>query len=871
MPVPLIFVSGLSLSVAGSVTQWFRELSVHAAADLLFVLTALSLCAILFLQRGWRGTAMRPVLFLLGAFSLCCAAALGLAWVAPGSIAGVARLGAALLAVGVLLGLLWFLPRANAEREDQWNDLARLRLLAAAVTASDDGVMIAKPGGDGQSGLRIVYANPAFEKMTGYTSDEAIGQSPSILADDAEPDSLNEVREALRGTRPLRLELSGRKKDGSRIWTEWQVVPVADERGQLTYRVAVLRDTTKRRRSEQALRESEARFRGLFEHAADAIFLLESGGRIVDANPRACHSVGYTRDELLTMKISQLDAGARSVELELGDTLTDENWYRRKDGSEFPVEIRYAVLDAGGRRLKLALVRDMTRRRLAEHALRQREELLQNIISHIPCGVFWKDRRSVYLGCNERVARDLGLSGPEQVIGRTDYDLGVPPAEAAFFRSCDQKVIESGEPIVNIEETHTPARGTHAILLASKVPLRDASGAVVGVLGVYQDITDRKRLEEQFRQSQKLEAVGQLAGGIAHDFNNLLTVVLGNTELLGQLPLEPPEAKGLVHEIRGAADRAAGLVRQLLTFSRRQIARPEVIDLNEAVSAMAGLLRRLLGERIEVRANLCSSPVRVRADRGQIEQVLMNLAVNARDAMPNGGTLTITTGVTADPKRLACLSVADTGVGMSEDLKARVFEPFFTTKGPDKGTGLGLATVYGIVQQSSGHISVESSPGNGTTFRIHLPECPAPNPSSGLIAPSETPLPVLPGRGRSVLLVEDEDGVRKFARCVLEGQGYQVTEAPDAETAMKLLSPHSEIDLLVTDLTMPGMDGRELAGRVREIWPRVAVVFVSGYVPDAGRLDDLRGAVFMPKPFTPGGLLQAVGKALRQSTKVVVA
>jgi two-component system, cell cycle sensor histidine kinase and response regulator CckA len=214
------------------------------------------------------------------------------------------------------------------------------------VTASGDGVMIAEPGGEGQCGLRIVFANPAFEAMTGYSCDEAQGLSPSILADDAEPDALQQVREALRGTEPVRVELYGRRKDGGRIWTEWQVVPVADETGQYTYRVAVLRETTERRRAEQALRESEARFRGLFEHAADAIFLLEPGGRIVDANRRACESVGYTREELKALNIADLDAGARCVEMGPGETMTAENWYRRKDGSEFPVEIRFAVLEA---------------------------------------------------------------------------------------------------------------------------------------------------------------------------------------------------------------------------------------------------------------------------------------------------------------------------------------------------------------------------------------------------------------------------------------------------------------------------------------------------------------------------------------------
>jgi two-component system cell cycle sensor histidine kinase/response regulator CckA len=841
-------------------------LSAHAA-DLLSVLASLALAVVLWRQRHWRG--LRRVFLLLAAFAVVGAAAQ--AGSLTGGFPAWAKVAVAVLNCGVVLALVWCLPRAAAaQRHLRRDDVERLRLLAAAVTASGDGVMIAEPGGEGESGLRIVYANPAFESMTGYSSDEAVGLSPSILADDDEPDAFEEIRQILRGTRSARLEVSGRRKDGSRVWTEWQVVPVADDAGRYTHRVAVLRDTTERRRSEQAVRESEARFRGLFEHAADAIFLLESGGRIVDANRQACESVGYTRGELTALKITDLDAGARSVEIEPGQTLTADNWYRRKDGTHFPVEVRLAVLDADGRRLKLAMVRDVTRRQRAEQALRQREELLQNIMSHIPCGVFWKDRRSVYLGCNDQVARDLGMAGPEELVGRTDYDLGVPPAEAALFREGDQRVMQTGEPVLNQEQPHTPARGRHITILTSKVPLRDAGGAIVGVLGVYQDITERKRLEEQFRQAQKLEAVGRLAGGIAHDFNNLLTVILGNAELLRQLPPKPPEAVGLVDDIHGAADRAAGLVRQLLMFSRRQPSRPEVIDLNEVLTGLAGLLRRLLGERVEVRAQLSPEAVLVRADRGQLEQVVMNLAVNARDAMPDGGTLTLTTanpeaGRNGKGPAFARLSVADTGTGMSEELKARIFEPFFTTKGPDKGTGLGLATVYGIVQQAGGHINVDSTLGAGTTFHIYLPEC------TGTATPSterparEAAARENTGRGRSVLLVEDEDGVRKMARFVLEGQGYRVAEARDAETALELLKPDPAVDLLVTDLSMPGMDGRELAGRLRAVRPGVGVVFVSGYVPEAGRLDDVPAAVFLPKPFTPTELLRGAGKALRHS------
>ncbi|HVL15937.1 MAG TPA: PAS domain S-box protein, partial [Gemmata sp.] len=550
--------------------------------------------------------------------------------------------------------------------------------------------------------------------------------------------------------------------------------------GRLAHSVAVLRDTTERRAAEQALRESEGRFRGLFEHAADAIFLLDSGGRVLDVNRRATHCLGYTREELAGRDFAELDAGGRPNGYESGDSQTRENWFRRKDGTTFPVEMRFAAVETGGRLLKLALVRDVSRRQRAEQALREREALLRNIISAIPCAVFWKDRDCVYLGCNQQVARDHGFASADQLIGRTDYELGTTLEEADFYRECDRRVMEEGAPILNLEECQTRPDGTRATLLTSKVPLRDDAGRVVGVLGVYQDVTDRKRLEEQLRQSQKMEAVGQLAGGVAHDFNNLLTVILGNAELLRYSPPGSSELGPLADDIHAAADRAATLTRQLLTFSRRHPSRPEVVDLNEVVAALGGLLGRLLGARVAVRTDLSPDPVRVLADRGHLEQVVMNLAVNARDAMPDGGTLTI---ATAERNGVARLTVSDTGVGMSDVVKARIFEPFFTTKGPDRGTGLGLAVVHGVVEESGGTIAVESAPGAGTTFRIEIPSCPDAEPAT-------TPPPAYLPRGRgvaragTVLLVEDEDAVRKLARYVLEERGYSVVEALDAETAL---------------------------------------------------------------------------------------
>ena len=355
--------------------------------------------------------------------------------------------------------------------------------------------------------------------------------------------------------------------------------------------------------------------------------------------------------ELTRLTMADLDAGSRFVDLGPGETFTAENWYRRKDGTEFPVEVRFASLEEGGRRLKLALVRDVTRRRAAEQALRESEELLRNIIANIPCGVFWKDRNSVYLGCNDQVARDLGLEDSRQVVGKTDYEVCYSPSGRDLLSR-----LRPGSHETRAKRSSTWRRSKRVpragvtTLLTSKVPLRDSSGEVVGIVGVYQDITERKRLEEQLQQAQKMEAVGRLAGGIAHDFNNLLTIIRGNADLLRSRPLGETRSTELIDDLRLAADRAAALVRQLLMFSRRQPARPEIVDLNAVVARLSGLLNRLLGERIAVETHLAPEPVTTRADYSHLEQVVMNLAVNARDAMPNGGVLTLRTEVreTAD-------------------------------------------------------------------------------------------------------------------------------------------------------------------------------------------------------------------------------
>ena len=387
-------------------------------------------------------------------------------------------------------------------------------------------------------------------------------------------------------------------------------------------------------------------------------------------------------------------------------------------------------------------------------------------------------------------------------------------------------------------------------------------------LVVIDDVTERKRLEEQFRQAQKMEAVGRLAAGVAHDFNNLLTAILGTTDLMIEdLPADDPDREGLL-DIRGAAERAAVLTRQLLTFSRQQVVSPRMLRLNELITDLVKLLRRLLGEDVTIASALAPDCGAVKADPGQLEQVLVNLAVNARDAMPNGGRLTIETRnvdldadypterVMIPAGRYVMLAVTDNGTGMDAQTNARIFEPFFTTKPVGKGTGLGLATVYGVVQQSGGYIWLYSELGHGTSFKIYLPRVDADGPQP---AEEEQRASALDG-SETVLVAEDEEAVRLIIAKALEARGYRVLSARDGSEALELAAGHGGIDLLVTDVVMPDMNGRELSRRFTEARPNLRTLYLSGYTDDAmlhrGVLQE--GVAFLQKPFSLGALARKV-------------
>jgi len=478
--------------------------------------------------------------------------------------------------------------------------------------------------------------------------------------------------------------------------------------------------------------------------------------------------------------------------------------------------------------------------------------------------------RIVY--ANPAFSRITGYETNE-ILGRNPRFLQGPATDRAVLERLRQS-LDAGESFAG-ETVNYRKDGTEFWMNWRVTPVREGDGQVTHYVSVHRDVTERRDLEAQLRQSQKLEAVGQLAGGVAHDFNNVLTAIRGNCALLLQeLPAADPRAE-LVQEIDEAGQRAARLTGQLLTFTRRQVRRPEALEFNTVVEGVLPMLRRILGERVRINFKPGSGLGLVWGDRGQLEQIVLNLAVNARDAMPAGGALRFETSnvelspayaglhMSVIPGPYVMLAVSDTGIGMDSDTQQHIFEPFFTTKPPGKGTGLGLATVYSVVKQSKGNVWVYSEQGVGTTFKVYFPRMP------GQAEPAERAKRdepgVVPGRGH-VLVVEDDPGVREVTVRILRQAGYTVQEAADALTAQRLIAdPAQPLDVLVTDVVMPRMTGKALADAVRAMRPGTRVVFMSGYTGGVLEEQDLLepGAMLVAKPFTPWGITQAVSEVLK--------
>ena len=812
--------------------------------------------------------------------------------------------------------------------------------------------------------------------------------------------------------KPYNVEFKIRRPTDGKIVDIQSIAEYSPEKGVV---FGVIHDITERKRAEEELRESEELYRTLVSLSPDPISMADLNGLLTFTSPKALQMFGqWTYDEILGRSLlswvapEEQEKASTNIRrlLTEGKLTATEYTLIKKDGTRFIGEVNAAVIhSADGSAISIIFItRDVTERKRVQDELFNSRQMLRSVLDNIPQRVFWKDRNSVYVGCNKAFGVDCGYEDPNDLVGKTDYEA-TSAKTADLYRADDLEVMESGRPKLNYEEPLIRANGSRGWLITSKVPMFDQDGRVSGILGTFEDITERKlsedalrkseerfsrffrstpvgtsitrfndgllfdandaflgllgytreevigqntlelgvwanpgdrakvleilqeqgrirnfetqlvrksgeiidvlgsaevidiagekymlslayditerkrvekerkKLEEQLFQAQKMESVGRLAGGVAHDFNNMLSVIIGRAEMALQQSVSNDKLQQNIREILKAGLRSADLTRQLLAFARKQTAIPKIMDLNETISAMLKMLRRLIGEDIDLHWVPGLDLWKVKIDPSQVDQILANLAVNARDAISGVGAVTMRTEnvVIDDSKRAetlefipgeyVLLTVSDTGTGMSREVCEMILEPFFTTKEMGKGTGLGLSTVYGIVKQNDGFICVASEPGKGTTFKIYLPRFEV---ETEQVPSEEITVKRLTGT-ETILLVEDDEAILDLGKTILENLGYTVLAAQAPADSIRIAEEHpGDIHLLITDVVMPEMNGRELAEQLSTIRPNLECLYMSGYTADVmahrGILD--KGLNFIQKPFGSDDLAVRVRQVL---------
>jgi two-component system, cell cycle sensor histidine kinase and response regulator CckA len=724
---------------------------------------------------------------------------------------------------------------------------------------------------------RFVDLNRAAASLGGFKREDLIGHTMEDRGLVEDPSFEDRVGRKLREEgKAHNIETKLRAKTG-----EWHTIlasvdPIIYNNEPCMLAVSV--DITEHEKRAEALRRSEEKYRMLVENSIQGLAIIQNS-RFVFCNGAYVTISGYTVEELLTLSPIEMDEmihpddrdaiHTRYLDQLSGKPIVPHFEYRgikKKDGSVIWLEAYTSIIDYSGMPAIQSVCMDITDRKNSEEALKESKEYLNQIINCLGDPMFVKDGEHRITLVNDAMCAFRAMSR-EELIGRVD----LPDTPLFRFWEQEEDVLRTGREIVSEDNLPDSQGGSH-IFMAKKTPLAHKSGNRQ-VVGVLRDITEYKRLEAQFLQAQKMEAVGVLAGGVAHDFNNLLNVINGYAELLlDELDPNVPMRKELA-QIRDAGQRATSLTSQLLAFGRKQIMQLEIFDLNQILANMSAMLGRMIGEDIVIVSKIPKDPMLINADPGKIQQVIMNLVVNARDAMPDGGKLTIETDKvhfddsyvkehpTTKPGPYILLAISDNGIGMDATTQAHVFEPFFTTKEKGKGTGLGMSTVYGIVKQSDGFIWVYSEPGKGTTIKIYLPLA---GSSISSEAPETQLSPVLHG-SETILVVEDEDAVRALVCHILDDHGYKVLEAADGMQAFHIVQENTHpIHLIITDVVMPGIGGKMLLSRIEDILPGVKSLFISGYTDNAivhhGILDS--GVAFLQKPFTVDGLLRKVREVL---------
>jgi PAS domain S-box-containing protein len=740
------------------------------------------------------------------------------------------------------------------------------RRLAAIVESSNDAIV-----GHDLDGI-VTSWNAGAELLFGYPAAEAIATSVSRLMPPGLDDEALELVDAMRRGDVVKLDDTRRvTRGGTEVVVSLTASPVRNELGRVVGAAQVIRDVTEHQQAENRLREREEQLRLYAQNTPAAVAMFDRDMRYLVASRRWLEDyhlgdapiVGRSHYELLPDLPERFRAGhqrclAGSVER------CDEDRFVRADGSVMWIhwEIRPWRRSDGTIGGIIIFTEDVTARREQESALRASEDRYRSLFDAAPDGILIADGDSNYIDANPSMCQMLGYERRE-LIGLHASDI-VAPAEVVHVAPALETIHSGAEYHREWAFRRRDGSVFPAEVMATKMP----DGNLVGMV---RDVSDRRSLEAQYQQAQKMEAVGRLAGGVAHDFNNLLTSILGYCELLLEGSALSDTVRPDVLEIQKAGVSAASLTRQLLAFSRKQIIEPELLDLNVVVGGVQGMLARLIGEDVTIAMSLGPDPGWVLADRGQLEQVLMNLAVNARDAMPRGGTLTIETRrvdldqhyaaahFAVQPGPYVALLVTDTGDGMAAEVQAHLFEPFFTTKDAGKGTGLGLATVHGIVSRCGGSVTVYSELGQGTSFAVYFPHAqPCDGPIDDAGATTDPP-----AGSASILVVEDSAGVRDLVRRLLSRKGYVVLTAADADEATRIVDEQA-IDVLLTDVVMPGGSGPELTSRLADTHPDLKVIYMSGYTEEAVVQHGVvrAGIAFLHKPFTSRALSQKIHEVL---------
>ena len=736
--------------------------------------------------------------------------------------------------------------------------------LAAIVESSADAIYSRSLDGE------ILSWNGGAERLLGYAADEALGQHISLVCTPETAALVPAVaRQIGEGESIRELEVVCRRKDGTPVPVALTVSPLRDRTGRVIGASGVAHDITVRQRAQAALAESEAKHRAMFDDAPVGMSQTALDGRMLRINRRMEAMLGWSNEEIVGTPFTAFthpddveDNSAARLRLLNGEIeqYRNEKRYRRKDGSVLWVHVTVSLHrhGDGAPAYFIAVIEDISARKQAQAEL-------DHIFNLSPDMISTANYQGYFTRTNAAWSATLGYTA-EELRSVPLVSFVHPDDREATLR--EREHVLSGRALFGFVNRYRTRSGDYRwIEWHTKA---DTQAKVI--YAVARDRTESLRLEEQLRQAQKMEAVGRLAGGVAHDFNNLLTAIIGFSEMaLSDLPEGAPLREDL-EQILNAGRSAASLTAQLLAFSRKQILHPQILDVRKLITGMHSLLRRLIGEDVTLDLVTGSEVPLISADPGQLEQVVMNLAVNARDAMPSGGTLRIGVdavdldeafvgnhpGSTAGPH--VRITVSDTGVGMGPEVLAHLFEPFFTTKEQGQGTGLGLATVYGIVKQSAGHITVDSVPGQGTSFRIHFPCAPA----NSVTEPVREAVPRSLSGTETILIVEDQAEVRAVVRNALQAHGYTVIEAPDGPSALSLLPGLPRVDLLLTDVVMPHMSGRELAEQTRRIHSTLRVLYMSGYTDDAIVRHGVRaaGTHLLPKPFAVTQLLERVRELL---------